>query len=583
MTPLTPDRPAVGGRGGRIPGVGVADLPLGAVRDLAAEPALAAEPPGRSARDAVPPRAAASVTPETRRPAVGAAPCDARFGALMVPVAYGGQLCGVDTLARTVRPAFRRDVSAGMSRVGLPFSAALHVWVAGSYEQRLRLADHLMDGGGVASRSNALSVRETFAPRGLRVRRIGGDLVLDGEYTGLRGLARSDALLLHVAVEPSAGSAGGPCVLYIELRELPRDRIAVLPGRRVIFTGCRVPAESVLGDRGGAEVLLRTLQVSGSAVWSMSLAAADVCLGIAVDRALKVPRATNRSLSPREIAEILNGAFLDLLACDCLVLVGTRAAGLAPGETSVLSAVARSVVPTLLGDTVRELAALLGPQSLRRDGIDRAFARHARQLAVLGAGGTGAFIGRATVLVQLPLLARQVWPAGQHAPGALFDPAGVYAGFDSDRLDLVNTSDTVAGLLADPSQVDWLWPDGGEAERLTVLLRAELDHVRRHFASIPAGGPELARDPRSLALADRYLLLLMAAACLGCYGQLRRRGTGFLAESVWITEILRRIVRRLGHDGGVSADEDIRRIRSEMVNRFASGRGFDLHETVVDY
>lgn len=501
----------------------------------------------------------------------------ARLGARLVPAGLGGSLTGVDALARIVRPVFRRDVGAGMSLAAVPFAGALPVWTAGSTEQRSRLADLLLRGRGISARHHARSIRYAFSPRGLRVRRSGGGFVLDGEYTGHTG---SDALLLHATVESFLGPAGGPTTFFVDLPELPRDRVGVLPGDRIVFTRCPLPGGSVVGEAGGgAELFLRTLQMSGSATASMSLGAADTCLRIAMERTSRDPRRTSRSLSARTVGDIVSGAFLDLLACDCLALAGTRAAQLLPGETSVLSGAVRSVVPMLLGDSVQDLAALLGPQSLRFDGSDPLFAQHTRQLADLA---TGAFMARATVLPQLPFLARNAWLDGRRAPGALFDPAGDLPAFAPDLVTLLSSSDGVSGLLSDEDFPDRIGSDHADLVRLVTVLRAELDGVRRHFAAIQHGDRSLVTDPRSLAMADRYMLVLTAAACLGCYEQLRPRGHGFLSEPAWITGVLTRIVHRLGDRSGALSAEFARRVQEEATSRLATRRGFDLYETPLE-
>jgi hypothetical protein len=511
---------------------------------------------------------------------VGLALRGARFAERLVPVGLGGALAGVDALARAVRPVFRRDVGAGMALGAVPFSGALPVWTAGSKEQQVRLADLLLSGRGISAHHDPRSIRDAFAPRGLRVRRTGGGFVLDGECAGLRGSSWPDAVVLQTDVEARHGRPGGPTVLLADLAELPRDRYTVLPGHRIAFDRARLPHDSVVGEAGeGARLFLRTLQISGSALSSMSLGAADACLRIAAERAARGTGGTRRALGSRTAAAITGGAFLDLLICDCLALAGTRAAAVLPHETSVLSAVVRSVVPMLLGDSLRDLAALLGPQSLSLDGTDPVFARHTRQLAGLA---DGAFIGRAALLPQLPFLARHAWFAGERADGVLFDPAPDTAAFEPDRVTLLNRSDGVAAVLADEDLAGRIGADHAFLPPLLTVLRDELAGVRRHFAAVPDGDRALVTDPRSLAMADRYMLVLTAAACLGCYERLRRSGGGFLAEPAWITAALTRIVHRLGIPVAAPPGEHTEAVRRELARRLAARRGFDLYESPLE-
>ncbi len=499
-------------------------------------------------------------------------------GARLVPAALGGSLTGVDALARGLRPVFRRDTEAGMALGAVPFSAAVPVWTAGSATQQARLAERLLGGGGISLSHEARSVREAFAAHGPRVRRGPGGLVLDGETDAFQGPPGWDMVLLHATVEPGAATRGGPALVLADLSGLPRSRVAVLPGRRLSFTGCPLPDDAVVGEPGeGPRHFLRALQISGVATSSMSLAAADACLRVAAGRLRQGPR-TGGSLSARAAAGIVSGAFLDLLACDCLALAGTRAVGIVPEETSLLSAAVRSVVPVLLGGMVQDLAALLGPQSLSLRGAEPLFARHARHLDGLAAG---AFIARAAVLPQLPYLARHAWSGGRPAPGSLFDPAGQSPAFEPGRPTLLSRSDGVSAVLAQDGPSHHAGGEPAELTRLVALLRGELAEITRHFAGIPHSGHSLVADPRSLAMADRYLLVLTAAACLGCFRQARDRG-GFLAGPAWITGVLTRIARRLGLAVPALGAADARLVRDEVAHRLESAAGFDLHDTPLE-
>ncbi len=518
--------------------------------------------------------------PRPREAGAALVPREARFGARFVPAALGGSLTGVDSLARVIRQVFRRDVDAGMALGATPFSGTIPVWTGGSPQQQARLAELLLGGGGISLSHDARSIRDAFAPRGLRVRRRPGGLVLDGEATGFQDTSSPHALLLHVVVESGNGTAGEPSLVLIDLARLPRDRVTELPGRRLAFTDCPLSEADIVGDPGdGPQLFLKALQISGSATSSMSLGAADTCLRIAMERMRQGRRAASRSLSARTAVEILNGAFLTMLTCDCLALAGTRAVGIAPGETSILSAAVRSVVPMLLCDSIHDLAALLGPQSLRLDGRDPLFARHTRQLNGLA---TSTFIARAAVLPQLPFLARHVWFDGRRSPDALFDPAGEPAAFEPHRLTLLSRSDGLSGVLGQDGFDDRGGTEPDALLRLVSLLRAELEGIQSHFAAVEHAGHALVTDPRSLAMTDRYMLVLTAAACLGCYEQLRARGDGFLSEPAWITGALTRIVRRLGIAVPALPGADVRRIQQEASRRLVLRHGFDLYDSPLD-
>lgn len=86
-----------------------------------------------------------------------------------VPVELGGRLARVDTLARVLRPVFRRDASLALGYGVTSFLAAVAVWAAGTPEQRRWTADLLMGAAGwpspTTSWHTATTSSATSSPR----------------------------------------------------------------------------------------------------------------------------------------------------------------------------------------------------------------------------------------------------------------------------------------------------------------------------------------------------------------------------------------------------------------------------------
>ncbi len=264
-----------------------------------------------------------------------------------------------------------------------------------------------------------------------------------------------------------------------------------------------------------------------------------------------------------------------------MAVTGLRALSLVPQHAHLLAAAVKYTMPDLLREDLEELAAVLGARGYDRGPLYGGFQKLARDLPVAGLGHSGTAVCQAVLVPQLPALARTAWFRTAEPSAALFLPGAPLPPLDHRRLTHSGTDDPLTATLI------------GAAERLAArtgtqplhaalaaLARAlveELRVLRARCAALPAAGSTVF-DPLACALADRYALLLCAAACLGVWeGQ--ADGDGFLADPAWAVLVLSRIGRRLGIAVPETPADAEQAVLAEALGRCRHGRSLDLYDT----
>ncbi|MEU0991399.1 acyl-CoA dehydrogenase family protein [Streptomyces sp. NPDC005953] len=516
---------------------------------------------------------------------------DVVFNAEFVPTALGGRLDRLDTLVRTMRHVFRRDVALGLGYGITSFMAAANVWTAGSDEQRRRLADLLLAGSKVSVAYHELPHGNDFVRNEFRADPYPGGYRLNGRKEVINNADRAAAFSLFSRTDGSPGSRSHS-VLFVERDQLDAERFGVLPRYSAVgvrgcrlsgldFTDCPVPESARVGAVGqGVELALRSFQITRSAIPGMAIGALDTSLRTVVRFAV------GRQLYRRTVMEIphasatLTGAFLDLLICDSLALVGTRAVHLLPDETSVYAAAVKYLVPKMLTDTMYDLSIVLGARFYVREGEFGLFQKHVRDLPVLSLGHAGSAACQATIIPQLSRLARRAWFAGDEAPRALFEPRTALGDIPFDRLALASGRDSLSASLV--AAVDDLPSGSPEELAVQALVMRMLDQLRQlqedSLNLSPQDRTALA-SPASFALADRYAVFLAAAAVLGVWRAARDGGDSFLADPAWAAAALHRLARRLGQRPADLPPACEGRVHEEVLRRFHERRSYDLYDT----
>ncbi|MFJ9590924.1 acyl-CoA dehydrogenase family protein [Streptomyces acidicola] len=517
---------------------------------------------------------------------------DLVLNAEFVPSEFGGRLDRLDSLARVMRQVFRRDVALGLGYGVTSFMAAANVWTAGNEEQRRRLAELLLGGSKVSVAYHELAHGNDFVRNEFRADPVPGGFRLHGRKEVINNADRADAFALFSRTDDSPGSRSHS-VLLAERDQLDQDRFKVLPRYTAVgvrgcklsgldFTDCPVPDSALVGARGqGVELALRSFQITRSAVPGMAIGALDTSLRTVVGFAV------GRRLYRRSVMDIphasgtLTGAFLDLLTCDSLALVGTRAVHLLPDETSVYAAAVKYLVPKMLTDTMYDLSIVLGARFYVREGEFGIFQKHVRDLPVLSLGHAGSAACQATIIPQLSRLARRAWFSGDEAPQSLFRPREpLPGGIPFDRLALASGRDSLsASLVAAADDLPSGSPEELAVQGLVMRMLDELRQIQEDSLNLSPQDRTALASPASFALADRYAVFLAAASVLGVWRGARDGDDPFLADPAWVAAALHRLARRLGQRPADLPPGCEGRVHEEVLRRFHERRSYDLYDT----
>ncbi|WP_228993452.1 acyl-CoA dehydrogenase family protein [Streptomyces sp. DH8] len=554
---------------------------IAALESLLADPAERLNPLGDEAvlaadrRGELPPGAESSL---------GSFGLDAEF----VPVALGGRLTGIATVAGMLRAISRRDLALARGYGSASLLAAQFVWAYGTPEQQRGTARVLLAGGRLATGA--------YSGHGLAVVARAGAACwrLEGSLPALVNAPRA-AGFVTAARHPADG---GESVLLIHREDLPRGTVRAcspdeapaprrIPSGTLDFRGWPVPDRSFVGRPGqGLPLTVRVLQTTRTLGPWMALGCADTALRAVLRAVLGggVHRITSRSTRQAVVAH-----FADLLAADCLLLVATRSLYLRPALSSIWTAAARFLAPRLLQESTGDLRAVLGVHLLREDGGYGTFHKHLRDLAELPPGSAVDTRALSTLLPHLATLARRSWTAADTGDlGELFLPDGPLPPLDLGRLDGAIGADPLTSMLADAAE-----RADADSGPVPAALRHRLRELGLRLAELaeqcrrlPEHDPAAVANARGYAHAERYTLLVAAAACLGVWRSARRRpDAGFLADPRWLTVALGRISLRLGRPGTAPApgheQEAQEALFAEAVLRCRENRSLDLYETVL--
>ncbi len=534
------------------------------------------------------------------------------LNAEFVPAELGGRLRRVDVLGRLLRPLFRRDASLGFGYGLSCFFAAVPVWTAGSAAQRRFTARLLLGGDRVAVARHEVAHGNDFVRDELTARPVtGGGLSVSGSKTAIANAARSRGLVVFARTADAQGGGRSHSVLLLDRAALPADRITdtgrhSTTGMRgaefggLAFTDCHVPDSAVLGRVGdGYELSLRSSLLIRGLIPSIVLAGVDTALRTVAAFATRRRADGRSSLDVRHVRDVLTGAFLDLLLIDCLALVATRAVHLLPQQMSVYAASAAYLAPRLAAETMDEMAAVLGAESFAVSGTYGMFQKQLRDLPVTSLGHAGSAGRQVSILPQLPHFARHAWFAEPEAPVALFRPHEDLPPLDPPRLSLLSGSDPLAATLvactAWLESADLTAPGREGWPLLRALARAftsELRELAQTFGKVDPGDRATLASPHHFALADRYTLVLAAAACLGTWrAQTGAPDDAFLADPAWASAVLHRLARRLGLSlpdlsqdqagGGSTVAACEQRVLAEVLDRLHGRRSYDLYGSAL--
>lgn len=474
--------------------------------------------------------------------------------AFYVPTEAGGRLSTYEELMHMVRLVARRDLTAIIGHAKTYLGAA-GVWVAGSAAQKQQLAERILGGTPVslglterAHGSDLVATEVTATPSG-------DGYVLAGEKWLINNATRSGLLTVLARTDPRGGFRGCSLILVDKhqladgtFRHLPKIRTLGIRGADIsgiAFSGAQVPANAVVGAPGsGLEVALKLLQITRTNVPGLSLGAADTALRITLDFARE------RRLYGTTVAELpharttLASAFADMLAAECLSIASARALQAMPEQMSLLSAITKFQVPSMIETCVRDLAVILGARYyLRQEHALGMFQKVLRDNALVSLFDGSTVVNLHAFGLQLRGLSAR--PSDPRAAAALTLTSPLPA-LDMAQLAVTARASAIAGELA--TATDRLGDHApAELRELVATVARELAAIPGIAVALHASAPDkFSRSPQLFELARRYAAVHAGACAIELW--LRNRGTGapgFSAGS-WLVVVLARLLRSVG-------------------------------------
>jgi hypothetical protein len=280
------------------------------------------------------------------------------------------------------------------------------------------------------------------------------------------------------------------------------------------------------------------LQLSRIGCVPLSLGAADQALEIAHRFAARQRAGGRPLLDAPVVRAVLGRSYASLFVAEAVAVVANRSIHALTGELSVVSAVAKSLVPTLIDDSIRALAGILGPQAYRCGGYAGRFQKVQRDHRIVGIFEGSTFANRNALVNQFERLASsyrrgRADEAGLatvvrlDAPLPTFQPRGLSL-VSRNGCSLVQSLPLVARRVRD------LATEGRVTARLADLAgawAATADKLHGELRSTNWAQRDV--SPEAFALAERYERCFAAAACMFIWLDNHRRVPDGAATVGW--------------------------------------------------
>lgn len=514
------------------------------------------------------------------------------LNAEFVPRSLGGRFGAADRLATTLRAVFRRDPVLGLGYGVSSFIGAAPVWAAGSAGQRRWVADLLLENRRIAAAYTELAHGGDFSHASLQAVQVPNGFLLSGGKQLISNAARAQALTVFARTGAGPGSRSHSHLL-VDTASMPpgtlrRARRFTTSGARGLLLGgiefldCPVPMDSLVGELGGAmETVLEAFQVTRCVLPGMAVGILDTQLRLAARFAVERVLYGRSAADLPQVRSLLVGAFVDLLICDCMATVAARALHALPGQSSVYAAAVKYFVPSLLLEANYRLSTLLGARSYVREGPYAIFQKNGRDLSVAMLAHASSAACLATMIAQLPRLARQSWLRAEPPPSRLFRLEEPLPDFDFSMLELsARGQDNLSAVVVATADGAGVLSTEPGLTALCAEFRAQLSDLRAQCAALAPRDRTVAAGPAAFEIAQRYATVLAANACVGIWQHNQRNqghGSGFLPDPSWVIAALSRLAERLGAPASLTGMDGIeRRLFTEVRERLDDGRALDL-------
>ncbi|MEU9197818.1 acyl-CoA dehydrogenase family protein [Streptomyces hundungensis] len=475
-----------------------------------------------------------------------------------VPVRYGGRQERLEEFIALLRRIASRDLTVAVAH-GKTFLGGVCVWAAGEDGPAGFLAQQVLAGEPVAWGLTEPDGGSDLLAGALTATRCDSGWRLTGRKWPVNNATRGNLMCVLARTEPGGGARGFTTFL-IDKRATPADTVLPLPklpthGIRgadisgLEFVEARVPAHALVGNvGGGVELVLKSLQLTRIVCVSLSLGAGDHALGL-LRRFLGERRLYSRGLAHLPHARDVAGrAVARQFLAEIVAHTAARAAHQIPEQLSVVSAVAKAFVPSLVQGQLRLVGDLLGARGFLTEveGYG-SFAKLERDHQVVPLFDGSTWVNRAGLAAVLPALrpGRRPVTSDATSPAHWLREDHPLDPLDADRLRLMAPRDAVLGAL--PGLVAELAAQDEESPTTVMghALLAACEQLGRDIGTLrPAGGvPSTA----AMRLAERYEWIFAGAAALALHrARPHLRDGPWGRDDLWLRSCLALALEGLG-------------------------------------
>lgn len=447
-----------------------------------------------------------------------------------LPRTAGGLLDDFAEFVRLIATVAHHDLTVAIAH-GKTFLGVVSIWVAGSQAQLRRWGSELADGAVVSWGLTERGHGSDLLAGELTATRTEGGWRLQGEKWAINNATRGDALCV-LARTSDRGAAGGFSLVLVDKREIFQGRYTCLPKLRtygirgadisgIAFHGTQVPADSLVGQEGaGIATVLKALQLTRIATAGLSLGAVQHALDVL--RSLRMRGAFTAGPVPvpdTGVARLIGRTMATANVVSAVAAVAARSVHTLPGELSVISAITKAFVPSLVDELFLELSEVIGDLTDREDSLPaRIYRKLERDHRIVGIFDGSTTVSRQALIAQFPMLAR-FYAKGTIDHDGLdraVDVDGPLPPVRVDRLEMMSRTgcslvQSVPGTLARIREIAESAGWRGERMELVERVGALIEDV---MAEIAQYQPRRQAPARAFELAAAYELGFAAAACL---------------------------------------------------------------------
>ena len=497
------------------------------------------------------------------------APCSVlnEFGMnrFYVPVQYGGSLSSYEQLIDLWRTISRHDLTVAIGH-GKTSLGGICTWLAGSPEQANTLGKNIINGDvvswGLTERyhgsdllANEFEARET--PQGW---------VINGEKWLINNATRGDMICVLALTDPQLG-ARGYSLFLIDKRKLSSTDYRLLPKEHtygirgadisgIEFQNAVISSDTMVGERGaGLEIVLKALQLTRTSCVGLSLGAADHAFNLVFDF-VKQHRMYDRYLIELPmVRRTLAETYVKLMIAELVSVVSSRSIHALTGEMSVISAIAKAFVPTMVDELIAQLGDQLGSRAFLTEeykhGMFQKLERDHRLIAIFD-GST--VVNRNALINQFHLLARS-YKKGNYDKDGLAQTMNLNDELNKinpEKLQLVSISgcSILQSLPQAVEQLRTLIINKKLTEtRLLALAETLLEETNALIEKLSACVLSAREVPQShFELAAQYELCFAGAACIQLWLHNSDNSSGRFSQALWMEVCLTHLLKRLNSE-----------------------------------